>query len=486
MSSAPTESVPTVDVPVNLENVGQCHPHQHEVQFYFDDRFLVRSLAEYVSNALDAGGSAVIVATQAHRESLAKELERAGIDLSAATAKGRFVLLDAAATLAKFMVDGSPEEAPFRECVGTIIALAAGAARPDCNKVVVFGEMVTLLLQRSDAASVVRLEQFWNRLCEVHSFRLRCGYPLASFDRQIHTELFSQICGEHHMVIPAESYTDLSDENERRRTVARLQQKEQVLKTEAVERRTAQAQKQRIENENMQLMEEIRKREAAEDELRRFTRRLLSARDEEQRRIAGELHENTAQLLAALSLYFGVLLEEKGSLNPKLASVVASSRMVSDNLLREIRKLSHLLHPPTLDDMGLGSALLEYVEQRRASSKARIELDIAEDLGRFPRKLEIAVFRIIEEALAGIPANCEGVLAIVHLTRSTSALEIRIENRRTGTYSAAESSSRADTRIMGIHERAQEYGGSVQFSSDPTGTVLRVILPLAAQKPTHA
>ena len=298
--------------------------------------------------------------------------------------------------------------------------------------------------------------------------------------------LFSRICSEHQVVIPAESYSDLPDENRRLRTVARLQQIEQVLKTKSVQCRLARVEKRQIENENLKLVGEIRKREAAEEELRRFTRRLLAARDEEQRRIAAELHENTAQLLAALSLYLGVLHEEKAFLNPKVASVVASSRSVSDNLLREIRKLSHLLHPPTLDEVGLGSAIAEYVDQLRSSTQARIELDIAEDLGRFSRKLEIAVFRIVEEALDSIRSTSGGAFALVRLRRSSNALEIEIEiqNHHTGA-SPARTSTRTDTPLMGIHERARERGGAVQFTSDLTATALRVTLPLASETATR-
>lgn len=484
MNSTQADTVSTLRDSFTVENVTQPVQCQHEVQFYFDDRFLVQSLAEYVGRALDAGSSAIIVATKAHRESLTKELERAGINWSATADQGRFVSLDAAETLSQFLVNQSPDEILFREVIGGAISAAAAAARSQENPVVVFGEMVTLLWKRGDASSALRLEQLWNQLFDAHYFRLRCAYPLASFDQQVHTDLFFRICGEHHLVIPAEGYTDLSDENERLRTVARLQQTEQVLKTEASECRLAQTQKLQIQNENQQLMEEIRKREAAEEDLRRFTRRLLAARDEEQRRIAAELHENTAQLLAALSLYFGVLHEEKASLNPKLASVIASSRSVSDNLLREIRKLSHLLHPPTLDDVGLSSALKEYVDQLRASSKVRIELDVADDLGRFNRKLEIAVFRIVEEALQGIRGSSGDALAVVRLRRSAHALSVEIRNHQTE-ISAAKTSARADSRIMGIHERALEHGGSVEFSSDPAATVIRVTLPLATQFPTH-
>jgi signal transduction histidine kinase len=447
---------------------------RHEVQFYLDDRFLVRSLAQSVESALEAGSSAIVVVTKPHREGLAEELERLGIDFPSVAKQGRYLALDAGETVDQFTVNGVLDETRFQELAGELISCAATASWNE-SKVLVFGEMVNLLWQRGEAQEALRLEQFWNRLSESHSFRLRCAYPIATFDRDTHTELFSRICSEHHTVIPAEQYDD-TDENDRLRTVARLQQTEQVLKTETAQRRIAQSQASEIQSQNHQLLSEIRKRDAVEEELRRFARRLLTARDQEQRRIAAELHENTAQLLAALSLYFGVLHEEKASLNPRVASVVASSRSVSDNLLNEIRKLSHLLHPPTLEDMGLASALIEYVDQFIASTGAKVELDIGKNLGRFDRNLEISVFRIVEEALAGVCSAADSCAATVRLIRTPTALTIEIQTHQAGV--GTEGGTRAETRIMGVHERVMEYGGTVEFRSDPAGPVIAVTLPL--------
>lgn len=458
--------------------VGLSSACRHDVQFYYDDRFLVRSLAAFVGNALDTGTSAIVVATKPHRDGIAKELQHLAVDLTASD-QGGYVALDAADTLAQFTSNGALDENLFRHVIGKVIACASAAAPNDDAKIVIFGEMVTLLWQRGEAQAALRLEQFWNRLSELYSFHLRCGYPIADFDRGVDSELFSRICGEHQHVIPAEGYADLSDEDERLRTVVRLQQTEQVLKTEAEERRKAEAQASKVQSQNERLLKEIRQREAAEDELRRFTRRLLTARDEEQRRIAAELHENTAQLLSALSLYFGVLNEEEASLNPRLASVAASSRSVSDSLLSEIRKLSHLLHPPTLDDMGLASALREYVEQFQSTHRTKVDLQIPDHLGRFNRNLEIAVFRIVEEALDNLYPVSEDSFASVRLARSADALILEIQNHQAGT-SPTEAVVRAETRIMGIHARVMEHAGTVQFTSDPSGTLISVKLPLSS------
>ena len=472
INSLPTGPAP-VEVCGHSNGVAAC---QHDVQFYFDDRFLIRSLSTFVGPRLASGSSVLIVATKSHRESLAEELERAGVDLPAAIAEGRYLALDAAETLARFTRNGFPDESLFRELIGGLVSCSAAVARGQDDKVIIFGEMVALLWQRGEAQAALRLEQLWNGLSETHSFRLRCAYPIASFDRSVHTEIFSRICSEHQLVIPAEDYSGLVDASDRLRTVVRLQHAEQVLKRESAERQVQHAESLQIQDQNQELVRELRQRKAVEDELRRFTRRLLSARDEEQRRIAAELHENTAQLLAALSLYFGVLKEEKASLNPRLASVIDNSRSVSDSLLNEIRKLSHLLHPPTLEDMGLGSALREYMEQIEGSTRMRVHLEVADDLGRFDRNLEITVFRIVEEALSNVHPESAAAVT-VRLSRSAAALMAQIQVEQSGTGSL-EGASRVETKIVGIHERAMEYGGSVQFTSDRSRTMISVTLPL--------
>jgi signal transduction histidine kinase len=260
--------------------------------------------------------------------------------------------------------------------------------------------------------------------------------------------------------------------------IAYLQQAEQALKTEATERVRAKAESKEIKSQNQELLAEVRKRETAESELRRFTRRLLTARDEEQRRIASELHENTAQLLAALSMYFSVLHEEKESLTPRAAAVVDNSREVAQRLLQEVRKLSYLLHPPTLDDMGLGPALREYVAEFVEYSQTRVRLQVPEGLGRFARSVEIGIFRIVEEALANANHSASSEV-LVRLSRS--ATEVLVEIQDPGAGILGDKSARANGRgAIGIVERARELGGTVAIRSDGQGTVISLALPVVS------
>lgn len=438
----------------------------HDVQFYCNDEFLLDSLVPFIGDALQRRGSAVVVATKAHRDGLARRLEAHGVGLTAAVQERRYVALDAAETLASFMVKGLPDAALFTEVVGGIVT-QANAVRSENSKLAIFGEMVALLWQRGSSQAAIELERLWNELSKTHSFSLRCGYPLGSFDREEHRESFSTICSEHHSVIPAETYTATADEKDRLRLVARWQQTEQALRTESLERLLAQ-------NRNQELIQQVRRQESAEEELRRFARRMLTARDEEQRRIASELHENTAQLLAALSMYFGVLQEEEDSLSPRAARVVANSRKVTENLLKQVRKLSYLLHPPTLDDVGLGSALKEFVDHLVTRNAMRIDLQISEDLGRLPRKLEIALFRMVEAVLADISLHSRGGRASVVLSRVPGRVVLEIHDFGDGTPSGV---TGGGSGITGMRERAVELGGSITIRTDHLGTLISVTLP---------
>lgn len=446
----------------------------HDVQFYCDDEFLLNSLVPFFSHALETGGAAVVVATKPHRDGLARRLESRGIGLSAAVQERRYVALDASGTLASFMVRGLPDASRFHEVIGRIVAHASAATRGENAKLAIFGEMVALLWERGNAPAVVELERLWNELGRSHSFSLRCGYPLADFNREEHREPFSKICSAHDAVIPAESYTSLADEEDRLRLVARWQQSEQALKTESLERLLAQ-------NRNQELIQQVRRKDSAEQELRRFARRLLSARDEEQRRIASELHENTAQLLAALSMYFGVLQDEQESLSPRAARVVENSRKVTENLLKQVRKLSYLLHPPTLDDMGLSSALTEYVDHMVARTNLRVDLEISENVGRLPRRLEIALFRMVEAALADVSLHSRGARASVSLTRDAGKLLLEIHDHGDGTPNAVTGTG---SGITGMRERAVELGGSITIRTDHQGTLISVTLP--AEEPVQS
>lgn len=204
----------------------------HSVQFYGNDTFLISDLSQFIGSALESGCSSVVIATEAHKEALADQLAKRGIDLLALAADGRYQALEASALLARFTVDGHIDGARFFEVVGEIIGRASAASRHPQHRVVAFGEMVALLWADGKAEAAIRLEKLWNGLAKTHSFSLRCAYPLEEFSQEEDALPLSRICDEHSLVIPEESTNALGSEKEQLRELLRLQQKARALQSE--------------------------------------------------------------------------------------------------------------------------------------------------------------------------------------------------------------------------------------------------------------
>jgi signal transduction histidine kinase len=206
---------------------------EHFVQFYEADGFLLNSLGGFIGNAITSGDAAIVVATQEHRNGLDELLLANGLDVSGAKKLGRYISLDAAETLSRFMVDGSPEPSRFNDVMGSIIASVTDGR----SRIRAFGEMVAILWAEGNHAAAIRLEELWNDLQKAHSFSLFCAYPMNGLGGEKFIEPHSSVCNVHSRVIPAESYADLSDPNARLRAIALLQQKAESLEAEVKERR---------------------------------------------------------------------------------------------------------------------------------------------------------------------------------------------------------------------------------------------------------
>jgi PAS domain S-box-containing protein len=251
-SNPPLPDAPSLAPPADWHDLD---PRAHVVHFYAEDASFLDALSRSLGTALGAGDAAIVIATKAHREGLAQRLKARGLDTAIALKQGRYVPLDAAETLSKFMTDGWPDPTRFADLIGGVITRARAAAEGEHPRVAAFGEMVALLWGEGKPEAALRLEQLWNGLGKTHSFSLRCAYPLKGFSRQEHGEPLLKICAEHHAVIPGEGYTALISEGERLRNITHLQQKAQALETEMAERREVQITLQRRESELADLLE---------------------------------------------------------------------------------------------------------------------------------------------------------------------------------------------------------------------------------------
>jgi DNA-binding NarL/FixJ family response regulator len=172
----------------------------HEVGFYSEERHFLDQVTRFIATALKAGNSAIVVATESHRESLLVELQADGLDIGAATTEGRYIPLDAADTLSMFMVNGMPDPVRFLELLGDLIMTATEAAKGEDAGVSVFGECVYLLWEQGNIEAAIQMEKLGNKLTKIHAVDILCGYSLANGVSEMDSHTFERICAEHSVV----------------------------------------------------------------------------------------------------------------------------------------------------------------------------------------------------------------------------------------------------------------------------------------------
>jgi CheY-like chemotaxis protein len=209
--------------------------------------------------------------------------------------------------------------------------------------------------------------------------------------------------------------------------------------------------------------------------------RLLRTQDEERRRIARELHDGVGQLLAALNMNLGVLFAEKSRLSEEAGRSLDENGSLVDQALRDIRTMSYLLHPPLLDEIGLGSALQWYLSGFSERSNITVSLDLTPDLGKLPRDVELSLFRIVQECLTNIHRHSSSAAARVRIYRTPGELVLEVEDEGKGIPAdireKISSGESFGLGMRGIRERLRQFGGRLEVRSDDTGTVVVASLP---------
>jgi signal transduction histidine kinase len=240
----------------------------------------------------------------------------------------------------------------------------------------------------------------------------------------------------------------------------------------------------RVRERTAELELQIAERKRFEDSLRELTSRLLQLQDEERRRIARELHDSAGQLLAALSMNISKLNRLLAASHPELHETTSDSMQLIEELSTEIRTLSYLLHPPLLDESGLGSALSWYTEGLTARSKIAVDLQVAPEVGRLQPDLETAIFRIVQECLTNIHRHSGSPTATIRIARENGAVRVEVADQGKGL--AAEKpeenlKARAGVGLRGMHERVRQLGGTLEIRSNDPGTRVVAVLPFAAR-----
>jgi PAS domain S-box-containing protein len=227
---------------------------------------------------------------------------------------------------------------------------------------------------------------------------------------------------------------------------------------------------------------DITERKRAEESLRLLSGQLMHLQDQERRRIARELHDSAGQILAALGMNLSLVGAENGNIAPRAAKAVQESISLVQELSQDLRTISHLLHPPLLDEVGLVSGIRSYLEGFTERSKIRVDLDLPQDLGRLPQDLETAIFRIVQECLTNIHRHSQSSVARIHISCSDGLISLEVEDRGKGIprdkREAMDLGGTPGVGIRGMRERLRQLGGTLEIRSNESGTVVRARLPV--------
>jgi len=214
---------------------------------------------------------------------------------------------------------------------------------------------------------------------------------------------------------------------------------------------------------------DITELKSAERRLHRLSWRLMNVQDEERRRIARDLHDSTAQALAALSMNLAALARESSPLpEERRRQLLQDSVALAEQATTELRTTSYLLHPPLLDERGLRSALGWFIDGFTKRSSIRVTLEVAADFARLPADIETALFSVAQEALHNVHRHSGSTAASLSLARETGV--VRMEIRDWGCGVATPLAEAVGVGIAGMRERLLQFGGTLEVRAAEPGT----------------
>jgi signal transduction histidine kinase len=212
--------------------------------------------------------------------------------------------------------------------------------------------------------------------------------------------------------------------------------------------------------------------------LQHLSTKLINAQEAERGRIARELHDDVGQALSAIKVELAVAqrrIETTGSSD----DLLEPAQLITDGALQTVRDLSHLLHPVALDDLGLAAAVDSYLRDFSKRTGIRVHLQQDDMTGRLAPEIEVAVYRIIQEALTNVARHAEASACRVNLHRTADTLVVTVDDDGRGfDPSKATQSPRSGLGLLGMRERVSQLGGSVLLTSViGQGTTVRIECP---------
>jgi PAS domain S-box-containing protein len=229
-------------------------------------------------------------------------------------------------------------------------------------------------------------------------------------------------------------------------------------------------------------------RRRTDESTRQFSGRLLQAQDEERRRIARELHDGLTQQVVAIIWNVERAISAAGTADLQQLELLRKAAELARQVAQDVRDLSHLLHPPLLDEVGLESAIDWYARRFAAQTGIQVEVSIAAELPRLPSESETALFRIVQEALTNVRRHSGSAVARIHLgAEDSDQIRLEIADEGKGSSNATlQKQSEVGVGVRGMRERMKQLGGRLEISSSRSGTIVRALLPLPPKAPIAA
>jgi PAS domain S-box-containing protein len=229
----------------------------------------------------------------------------------------------------------------------------------------------------------------------------------------------------------------------------------------------------------LEINTDITARRRVEEAARRLSGRILSLQDEERRRMARELHDSLGQYLSALKIN----LDDLSTTDGRQAAVAAECSYIVDKCLTETRTISHLLHPPLLDEAGFRSAAQWYVNGFAKRSGIQVNLDLPANPARLHKDVETALFRVLQEALTNVHRHSGASKVDIRLGLDSQQIRLEVRDNGRGIpegwlQRVLESGDGTGVGLAGMRERVRDLGGALEIESDQTGTLLRIAIPI--------
>jgi signal transduction histidine kinase len=184
-----------------------------------------------------------------------------------------------------------------------------------------------------------------------------------------------------------------------------------------------------------------------------------------------------------------VVQEQAHKLDSGGARAVSENAELLQQVSKEIRTMSHLLHPPLLEIAGIASALRWYVDGFAERSAIKVDLDLPDDFDRLSNELELAVFRIVQECLTNIHRHSESETAAITIRRDDRVLTIQVRDHGKGIPLEKQleltETSRGGVGLRGMRERLRQVSGTLELQSDRSGTTVTATVPLVPSDAIH-